>query len=160
MIVVIINRKEARLLNTYPGYVRKPHYYETDQMAIIHHANYIRWFEEARVDMLDFLGFPYEKMEELGIIVPVLSVNCEYKEMIRYGQTIVIKVYITSYTGSRLNFQYEIIDEKDNRLLTTGESKHCFLAKEKQRLINLKKAFPTIHELFESWLATNQKLGI
>lgn len=159
MSFTISQRKEANLLSTYPGYTRKPHYYETDQMAIIHHANYIRWFEEARVDMLDFLGFPYEKMEELGIIVPVLSVNCEYKEMIRYGQAVLIKVYIVNYTGTRLNFQYEIIDQKNQHLLTTGESKHCFLAKETQRLINLKKSFPTIHELFEKCFLANQKIN-
>lgn len=144
------------LLKTYPGYARKPHYYETDQMAIIHHANYIRWFEEARVDLLDFLGFPYEKMEELGIIVPVLGVNCEYKEMVRYGQNILIKVWITTYTGSRLNFQYRIYDQACNHLLTTGESKHCFLAKETQRLISLKKAFPEIHQLFNDYFQANQ----
>ena len=70
-------------MSLYSGYIRQPHYYETDQMAIIHHANYIRWFEEARVDMLAFLQLPYHKIEEAGLIVPVLEVNAQYKEMIR-----------------------------------------------------------------------------
>ena len=50
-------------------------YYETDQMGIIHHSNYIRWMEEARIAYMDELGFPYKKVEEAGIISPVLSVQ-------------------------------------------------------------------------------------
>lgn len=50
----------------YPGYYRKPHYYETDQMGIVHHSNYIRWFEEARVGLLEYLGLAYQDMEKSG----------------------------------------------------------------------------------------------
>lgn len=48
-------------MEKFTGYVREPFYYETDQMGIIHHSNYIRWFEEARVALLVYLGFPYKK---------------------------------------------------------------------------------------------------
>lgn len=48
-------------MEKFTGYVREPFYYETDQMGIIHHSNYIRWFEEARVALLVHLGFPYKK---------------------------------------------------------------------------------------------------
>ena len=47
-------------MEKFTGYVREPFYYETDQMGIIHHSNYIRWFEEARVALLVHLGFPYK----------------------------------------------------------------------------------------------------
>ena len=50
-------------------YERNAKYYETDQMGIIHHSNYIRWFEEARVDAMEQAGIPYDKMEEMGIIL-------------------------------------------------------------------------------------------
>ena len=52
-------------------YEHKVQYYETDQMGIVHHSNYIRWFEEARVDVLDQIGIGYKKMEEAGVISPV-----------------------------------------------------------------------------------------
>ena len=55
-------------------YIHQAQYYETDQMGIIHHSNYIRWMEEARIAYMDELGFPYKKVEEAGIISPVLSV--------------------------------------------------------------------------------------
>lgn len=51
-------------------YEHKTQYYETDQMGIIHHSNYIRWFEEARIDFMDHCGFSYAQMEKDGLISP------------------------------------------------------------------------------------------
>lgn len=135
----------------YPGYERSPHYYETDQMGIIHHANYIRWFEEARVDLLDFLQLPYQTIEAAGIIVPVLAVNARYKEMIRYGDNVRIAVFVTAYTGTRLNFRYEIYKENQVHPATLGSSEHCFIQQDTGRLIQLKKTHPAIHEIFVSY---------
>ena len=59
-------------------YIHKVHYYETDKMGITHHSNYIRWMEEARVAFLDEIGWSYSKLEEVGLISPVLGVNCRY----------------------------------------------------------------------------------
>lgn len=133
---------------TYSGYLRQPHYYETDQMGIIHHSNYIRWFEEARVDWLTFLDVPYYKIEATGIIIPVLAVSCDYKEMIRYEDQVRIEVTIDKYTGTRLDFSYEIFNQTTNQLLTVGTSKHCFLSKENNRLLQLKRSHPEIHHIF------------
>lgn len=60
-------------------YIHKVHYYETDQMKVAHHGNYLHWMEEARVDFLLQLGCPYDKLEEMGIISPIVSVTCNYK---------------------------------------------------------------------------------
>ena len=57
-------------------YDHKVQYYETDGMGIVHHSNYIRWFEEARVDLLEQLGFGYDRIEEAGYSGPVLEVSC------------------------------------------------------------------------------------
>ena len=96
------------MMEKFTGYMREPFYYETDQMGIIHHSNYIRWMEESRVALLDHLGFSYTKIEKLGVIIPVLEVTCQYKEMIRYGETVRILPKIEQYSGTRLNFSYEI----------------------------------------------------
>ena len=58
----------------YLEYERSVYYYETDQMKIVHHSNYIRWFEEARIYWMEKMGMPYNKMEELGIIIPVVDI--------------------------------------------------------------------------------------
>lgn len=138
-------------MSTYPGYLRSPHYYETDQMGIVHHSNYIRWFEEARVQLLNYLGCSYKEIEEAGIIIPVLDVSCTYKEMIRFGDDIRIAISIQSYTGTRLTFDYTIHTENSEKVLTTGTSSHCFLSAETQRLIRLKKTHPQIHQIFEEY---------
>ena len=52
-------------------YVRRANYYETDKMGIIHHSNYIRWFEEARLHYMEEMGWPFTKVEAMGIIIPV-----------------------------------------------------------------------------------------
>ncbi|GMA48385.1 acyl-CoA thioesterase [Tetragenococcus muriaticus] len=131
----------------YSGYFRKPHYYETDQMGIVHHSNYIRWFEEARVDLLEYLRLPYPDLEKAGIIVPVLEVNCQYKGMIHYGEQVRIDPTVTKYNGTRLDFSYEIINEK-NQVVTSGSSKHCFLESHNNKFIRLKKVQPEFHQIF------------
>jgi len=109
------------------AYRHKAQYYETDQMGVVHHSNYIRWFEEARTDLLEQLGIGYDRMEARGIVVPVLSVSCEYKVMVRYGETVRILPTIKSYSGLRLAVSYRIVDGASGELRATGESHHCFL---------------------------------
>ena len=60
-------------------YDRVVKYYETDRMGVVHHSNYIRWFEEARVEFMRDIGLPYSHMEDEGIMVPVVTVECKYK---------------------------------------------------------------------------------
>ncbi|MBQ2034714.1 MAG: acyl-CoA thioesterase, partial [Peptococcaceae bacterium] len=108
------------------SYKHKVHYYETDQMGMVHHSNYIRWFEEARVDYLDAIGLPYKQMEEEGIGSPVLEMHCQYKSRVTFGETVTIRVKMKSYTGLRYTVAYEVIGE-DDKLRCTGESGHCFM---------------------------------
>ena len=75
-------------------YRRKVFYYETDQMGIVHHSNYIRWFEEARIDYMEQLGLGYDKMEEQGIISPVLSVEASYLRMLHFGDSVEIESWL------------------------------------------------------------------
>ena len=58
---------------------------ETDRMGITHHSNYVRWMEEARTFFLREIGWPYEKIEEEGIISPVTSISCDYKATSTFG---------------------------------------------------------------------------
>ena len=63
-------------------YTHRVQYYETDQMGIVHHSNYIRWFEEARLDFMEKIGCSYAAVEASGIMIPVLSASCQYKTMV------------------------------------------------------------------------------
>ena len=94
----------------YKPYKHLVQYYETDQMGIVHHSNYIRWFEEARSFLLEENGFGYKKMEESGIISPVLSVNARYKSMTHYYDTVIINVKVIKYNGVKITLEYTVID--------------------------------------------------
>lgn len=66
-------------------YLRKVQYYETDRMGITHHANYVRWMEEARIDFMEQLGFQYLQMEAQGVVSPVKKIECEYRSPCSFG---------------------------------------------------------------------------
>ncbi len=133
------------------AYRHRVQYYETDQMKVVHHSNYIRWFEEARTDFLEKSGFSYAWMEEQGIIIPVLSVSAEYKAMVHYGEDILIKPTVTGFNGVKRLLSYEVRQEGTGELTTTGTSSHCFLDRE-YRPLRLKKEFPQVYMMFASCL--------
>lgn len=128
---------------------RKVNYYETDQMSIVHHSNYIKWFEEARLDYLEKIGWGYyEKVMPMGIDMAVLSLHCDYKSMARFGETVLIHSFITESSLSWLNIGYRIEDEKTGVLRATGNTNHCYYDNRKKRPVSLKKAIPELFEIF------------
>lgn len=128
-------------------YEHKIQYYETDQMKIVHHSNYIRWFEEARVFWLESIDCGYDKLEALGIISPVLGVTAEYKSMSRFAETVQIETALTAYNGIKFSIAYTIRDKATGKVRCTGESRHCFLD-EQGRPVSLKRTHPEIHDIF------------
>lgn len=126
-------------------YIHQAQYYETDQMGIIHHSNYIRWMEEARIAYMDEMGFPYKCVEEAGIMSPVLSVQCEYKSMTHFGDRVCIEVSLRSFKGVKYEISYVMKDEKTQEVRAAGLSSHCYL-REDGRPVNIKKALPELYE--------------
>lgn len=129
-------------------YTRKAHFYETDQMGIIHHANYVHWMEEARVDFMEQMGYGYDKATEHGIDFVLMGISCQYKGMVRFGDTVHIKVTFAEYHPVMMTVRYEMTDEKTGELRFTGESKHCTFDSKKQRPAALSRELPELHELF------------
>lgn len=138
------------------NYEHKVQYYETDQMGIVHHSNYIRWFEEARTFVLEEAGFGYDKMEECGVIIPVVEVHAKYKTMTRYADVVWIKSKVESYNGVKLVLSYTVVDKKTEEIRCVGESVHCFLS-QKGRPVSLKRVAPEIHEIFERLLVESKQ---
>lgn len=137
-------------------YKRKVFYYETDQMGIVHHSNYIRWFEEARIDYMEQMGLGYDKMEEQGILSPVLSVEATYLRMLHFGDSVTINTWVKEYNGIKLTVSYEVISDKTGKVYCRGTSKHCFLERT-GRPLSLKQSCPPIHELFMKALEQHKK---
>lgn len=127
-----------------PPYLHKAQYYETDKMGVIHHSNYIRWMEEARVDAMDQAGYSYQRLETEGFMMPQLLAHCEYKTAVRFGDTVRIHCYVIECTGVKLTIGYRIEDALTGELRATGETKHCFVNRQGYP-INIKKNVPDFY---------------
>lgn len=136
-------------------YTRPVFYYETDRMDCVHHSNYIRWFEEARIYFMRQAGFPYEGLEAAGIVSPVLSAQADYHAMCRFGETVEILVEIENYTGTRIGFRYRVMEKESGQLRCSGQTRHCFINSQ-GRPLSLKKAMPGYHHKIEDYLAQKQ----
>ncbi|MFI3285462.1 MAG: thioesterase family protein [Rikenellaceae bacterium] len=87
-------------------------YVETDQMGIIHHSNYIRYFEAARCDFMRSLGLSYAEVEARGIMMPILDVASHYVSPLYFDEDITIKVSLYEEPKVRIEFHYEVINSK------------------------------------------------
>ena len=124
-------------------YEHKVQYYETDKMGIVHHSNYIRWMEEARIDFLDQIGWNYKVMEDNGIISPVTAVESKYKCNTTFGDVITIEVSVEEFKGIRLKLRY--VMRKEDVVVNEATSEHCFLDTE-GKIVNIKKVKPELYE--------------
>ena len=120
-------------------------YAETDQMGIVHHSHYAVWFEAARTDFFNRLGYRYSDMEDAGILLPLTDLGCSYKRPARYGQNVVVRTRIDRLTGVRIVFAYQVIDRESGDLLAAGETRHAWTGRDLKPL-NLKKKMPRVYE--------------
>lgn len=95
-------------------------YYETDQMGIVHHSNYIRFFECGRSDMMQKAGLPIEEIERAGVMLPVVSVECHYRHPAYMGDRIRIVSKIDKVPMAKLVVSSEIYNQH-GELLVTGK---------------------------------------
>ncbi len=124
-------------------YIHEVKYYETDQMKITHHSNYIRFMEEARIDMQKQIGWDYADFEKAGIVSPVVSVSCDYKKTTTFADIIEITVNVEKFTGAKLCLSYTM--KCRGEIAAVGQSQHCFLD-ETGNLVNMKRKYPKFYE--------------
>jgi acyl-CoA thioester hydrolase len=91
-------------------------YSETDQMGVVYHGNYAQYFEMGRVEWLRNLGISYKWMEDSGVMLPVVSLNINYKKPARYDDLLTVKTIFKSQTTVKIEFDYEIFNEKQEFL--------------------------------------------
>lgn len=127
---------------------RQVKYYETDKMGVVHHSNYIRWFEEARVEFMRGIGISYKAMEDEGVQVPVVSVSCKYRSPATFDDIVIVKTHIKKFNGIVIELAYEVIDEQTGVIRVTGESSHCFVDAKTFKPMNLKRERPDIYDNF------------
>ena len=137
-------------------YKRTAQFYETDQMGVIHHSNYIRWFEEARVDFMNQIGYSYSRATESGIDFALLGLSCEYKSMVRFGDLVEIQMSITAMTPTRMTINYLLINTRSGNICSIGETRHCFYSGKKQLPVSLKREMPELFELMSGLISESE----
>lgn len=96
-------------------------YAETDQMGVVYHSNYFPYFESARAESIRELGFTYADMEKMGVIMPVVDVNCRYLRPAKYDDLLTIKTMLKELpTHHKIEFHHEVFNEQ-NELLAVGK---------------------------------------
>ncbi|MGO4107983.1 acyl-CoA thioesterase [Paenibacillus sp. YAF4_2] len=139
-------------------------YQETDQMGVVFHGNYITWFEIGRTELIRSAGYDYKSIEQQGLLLPVVDLQCRYELPARYDDTLLICTRIADFSPVRLSFESEIrrvdlndfhssIVENKEKLpgerLVTGGTKHVWV-NEKWRPARLDKDLPELYALLQS----------
>ena len=101
-------------------------YGETDQMGVVYHGNYAQYLEIGRIEWLRHLGVSYKKMEEEGIILPVISLSLNFKKSATYDDIICVKTFLRKLPTAKIEFEYEITNEA-GEILTTANTTLAFI---------------------------------
>ena len=131
----------------------KIRYAETDKMGIVYHANYLLYFEDARSNFLETIGYPYGRIEDEGYISPVVDMHVNYGVPLRYGDTAIIRTRITSARPTKTVYAYEVfregMDLDADKPLCTGHSTHCLVTADGFKPVSMKRATPELYELYK-----------
>ncbi|MCF8218792.1 MAG: acyl-CoA thioesterase [Bacteroidales bacterium] len=115
-------------------------YADVDQMGFVYYGNYATYYEVGRAAAMREIGTSYKEMEEKGIIMPVLSMTCQYKKPAHYDELLTVKTIVKGIPKARMEFNYEIFNEKDE-LLNKGETTLVFLSKASNRPVRIPSWF-------------------
>lgn len=140
-------------------------YKDTDRMGVVHHGNYINWFEMARTECMRYYGVAYSHVEERGFLLPVLGIECDYKQSATFDDCIAIYTKITDYSPIKLTFAYEarkiseedfttthnqIVIEPTGELITSGITKHMWVNQD-FKPTRLERSAPDLYRVLEKF---------
>jgi len=94
-------------------------YKETDAMGVVHHSNYLVYYEEARTELLRCFGTTYKELEASGVMLPVSEVTMKYYRPARYDDVVTVRITLPELPAARLIFDHEVYNSQ-GELLNTG----------------------------------------
>jgi acyl-CoA thioester hydrolase len=124
---------------------------EADPLGIVWHGHYIRYFEDGREAFGKKYGIGYLDFYKQGLVVPVVSIHCDYKRSLRYGESVVVETSFHPCAAAKLNFSYHLYNSETGQTVANGNSVQVFLDKENSILQLTNPVF------FEEW---KEKYGI
>lgn len=124
-------------------------YAETDQMGVVYHANYLVWFEVARVEVLRELGLSYKQFEAEGFMIAVVGVNVRYRMPARYDDDLAIEARMETMRGPLVKFVYRVVRKEDGALLAEGDTTHIVVDRQMSKTRLPEKFAARFRELLE-----------
>ena len=128
-------------------------YAETDKMAVVYHANYLLYFEDARTRFLEELGYPYARIEQAGYMSPAVSFEVHYGEPLRYGDVAIVRTWVSESRGTKTTYSYEVFKQGDDmevaKPCVTGTSTHCLVDANTFKPVSIKRTLPELFDLYE-----------
>ena len=122
-------------------YQHRVRYKECDPMGVVYHSNYIDYFEAARTEALRVNGIVYKRLEEEGIMMPVIDLAVQYKQPAFYDDLLDITALVTTRPRIRTRIDYEVRRADQDSILVTGHVSLCFLDMETRRPVLAPKAY-------------------
>ena len=113
---------------------------ETDLMGVVHHSNYLRWFEMARVEYLRTANVLLPDLIADGILFPITDVQCKYRQSAYFDEKIRVEARLVDFSRAKLCFAYRVVRETDNVLLAEGNTQNVF-TDDKGRIIRLPQLY-------------------
>jgi acyl-CoA thioester hydrolase len=118
---------------------------EADPLGIVWHGHYVRYFEDGREAFGKRFGISYLDFYNKGIAVPVVSVQCDFKKALRYGDSVIVETTYVNTAAAKLKFEYKIVDSTTKALVAKGSSVQVFVD---AKTFELRLTLP---EFFENW---------
>ena len=118
-------------------------FYDTDAMEVVHHSNYIRWFEIGRVEFLRAAGITLGELMADGIVFPITDVSAKFLSRGRFDDVLVIETAPTALTKAKMAFDYRILKKVDETVLVTGHTQNVFTNRETGKILRLPEKYYT-----------------
>jgi acyl-CoA thioester hydrolase len=122
-------------------------YQETDQMKVVYHTNYVNWFEIGRTELIRSLGMTYRTIEDMGLLLPLIDLQMQFKLPAKYDDLITIRTQIADYSHIRIQFNSEI--RRGDELLVSGTTHHVWLNRD-WKPTRIDKAAPELYALIQN----------
>lgn len=119
---------------------------EADPLGIVWHGHYLRYFEDGREAFGKQYGVSYLDFYRNGLAVPIVSVQCDYKKPLRYGDTVVVETIFESSPAAKIKFSYRMWDRATGDVVATGSSVQVFVD------VKTFQLQLTIPPFFDTWL--------
>ena len=131
-------------------------YSETDAMAVVYHANYLGWFDVARIHLLDQIGYPYTRCEDEGYFCPVVHAELDYRIPFRFGEKAIVHVAIKRLSAVKCTYAYKVYAPEDDpttdKPRISGSTVHCIVDSTTFKPCSMKKQVPELYSKYQSIL--------